>query len=1485
MRKTRKLLAMLLIVSLLMSLPVASFAADENKVSNALDFATLPAESSDTAVVAEYLTANMAIEEVSNLIATGNGDYMFVGPQGYAGEGYFVQKLEAGEGKVFAENAVLDLTYRITSADMLGYVRVQSSVDGVNYNTCTTFNEATGDAYTNEARKSATVDLGCGLGAEAVWVKIVMQHWTSPDGAAVDSSTLSASVKDAPGPSVSDTLDFALLPGVSYDATVVAPYLIELGAEEVSNLIVEQNGDYIFACTAGYAGEGYYVQKLEAGEGKEFAENAVLNLTYRIVTADPLGYVTVECSVDGTNYTACTTFNEATGEGYSNDARANATVELSGTAGAEAVWVKIKMQHWTSRDGAAVDCSTITASIKDAVPTASSTLNFALLSTTGEDMTAVAEDIKTLGAEDASNLISASNGDYKFVGGKGYAGEGCYVQKLEAGRGKVFAENAILNLTYRIATADPLGYVTVESSVDGVNYNVCTTFDEATGDDAYSNDIRKSATVELGGTAGAEAVWVKIKMQHWTAPAGAAVDSSTITAAIKDAPEEVLANVSGSLNFAQLSVIGEDMAAVAEDIKALGAVDASNLISFSNGDYKCASGKGYSGEGYYVQKLEAGEGKVFAENAVLDLTYRITSADPLGYVTVESSVDNIYYDVCAEFTEATGSAYSNDARANAKIELNCAGAETVWVRVKMQHWTSPDGAAVDSSIITGVVQDAPKGLPPVEQWYLELNDSIGAKFILNATEEQIASAAVEYTVNGVSTTKNLSELVNEDGQAVLSVELAAAQMSDEVKITLGESTKSYSVRKYAQYILDGDYSDETKNLVKHMLSYGAASQTYFGYNTGRLANVGIEVESAAVPTESVSVHANGKVDGLKYYGASLVYRDRIAVRFYFTGDVTGCTFTANDNTYTPDTKGELHYIEIADILPQDLEEVLNVTVSKDASSLSVSYAPINYIVRMYAKDENTAPLVQALYGYHLAAEAYTGEVQEAAGQIVPLTYPDAAVTTLTASNLQAFKNRANDIVSYQGYKHQDGTNLAVSPYFTATVEGKTLPVYATPVFVCTTQESELHSYASVDVEFSGREMVTIKLNVSDLVNVTSAQLFAHDEAILTQNGSELTLKVSKHGNYTIVLNDDQAYAVTIFVRSYQDEDAQIAAYKAQYGEENVIVFEPGLHNISYLQMLNDNMVLYLKAGAVLLPEHTFDIMSDDAEENTVEEGASATNELLLSRNPVINGSYSSNLTIAGRGTVDMTQMDWHERRGIVFTCCENVTMDGVIMINSAEWSFITYRCDNVRVTQSAVLGYRTNADGFAICNSTNVTVTDCFARAGDDAFEVKALGGVETAVSSNIAFSRCQAWAGKARAFGVIGEIERDVSDIVFEDSIVIFRDATWDNNFIGSLIVLRECGSGNVSNVTFRNIDIHHEAGRAILVTVYDSSLTEGTMEEIVFENVTYNAVEKSRVWKNSCANYEVYLDNVVANGTLVTADNWSSYFEYDGDDMLVFE
>ncbi len=247
--------------------------------------------------------------------------------------------------------------------------------------------------------------------------------------------------------------------------------------------------------------------------------------------------------------------------------------------------------------------------------------------------------------------------------------------------------------------------------------------------------------------------------------------------------------------------------------------------------------------------------------------------------------------------------------------------------------------------------------PVVSQWNITLGDSIGVKFELNLAEGDTVAAFIG---------KNEIDSVYADGK--LSVKLAAAQMADEIIIKInGEALdKTYSVRGYADYILDdaNGFNDSAKALVKAMLNYGAASQTYFDYNTGNLANAGIDVTAAAVPTEGGKFDISGSVEGLAFYGASLVHKDKIAVRFYFTGSVDGIDFGA----YTVNENNGMYYIEIADINPQDLDKDITVTVN---NSLTISYSPLDYIIRIYAKGGNSAALVQALYSYYLAAANYT----------------------------------------------------------------------------------------------------------------------------------------------------------------------------------------------------------------------------------------------------------------------------------------------------------------------------------------------------------------------------------------------------------------------------------------------------------------------------------------------------------------------------------
>ncbi len=263
-------------------------------------------------------------------------------------------------------------------------------------------------------------------------------------------------------------------------------------------------------------------------------------------------------------------------------------------------------------------------------------------------------------------------------------------------------------------------------------------------------------------------------------------------------------------------------------------------------------------------------------------------------------------------------------------------------------------------------------LAPAKTWNLVLNGNIGMNFVLNVTAKEAATATVEVTVNGETKTYDVADLLV-NGEYVLKLDLAAAQMADVVTVKLykGDTTvsKDYSVRAYADYILadtEGVYTETAKALVKAMLAYGSASQTYFQYNDGTLADAGIEVTPAAVPEDGVQFNVAGSAEGVKYYGASLVYRNKIAARIYFSGDVTGKIVTVNGVEVTPGTKDDLYYIEVADICPQDLDESITVTVD----GLTVTYAPMDYIIRMYAKGGNSKALVQALYGYYLAAEAY-----------------------------------------------------------------------------------------------------------------------------------------------------------------------------------------------------------------------------------------------------------------------------------------------------------------------------------------------------------------------------------------------------------------------------------------------------------------------------------------------------------------------------------
>lgn len=268
---------------------------------------------------------------------------------------------------------------------------------------------------------------------------------------------------------------------------------------------------------------------------------------------------------------------------------------------------------------------------------------------------------------------------------------------------------------------------------------------------------------------------------------------------------------------------------------------------------------------------------------------------------------------------------------------------------------------------------------PFQGTSVTLGSNLLVNFYAQVTDTQ--NASMHFTVGGSTQTVPVVEAQQiEDGLYLFSCPIAPTQMTDTVQATLTDSGKTYqsatSVQDYAKALFASRQWDllAANEIMNATLSYGAAAQQYFGYRTDDLADAGYEQDATGViPSKTSSV--TGSVTGAQYYGASLVFHSLVAVRFYFAGSVDGLTFQIGEKTYTPVEKDGLHYVEFADINPQDYAEDICLTVSDGTDSLTVTYSPVCYLSRMYSKtgNESLKALMSYMYDYSQAAISYLAD--------------------------------------------------------------------------------------------------------------------------------------------------------------------------------------------------------------------------------------------------------------------------------------------------------------------------------------------------------------------------------------------------------------------------------------------------------------------------------------------------------------------------------
>ena len=267
-------------------------------------------------------------------------------------------------------------------------------------------------------------------------------------------------------------------------------------------------------------------------------------------------------------------------------------------------------------------------------------------------------------------------------------------------------------------------------------------------------------------------------------------------------------------------------------------------------------------------------------------------------------------------------------------------------------------------------------------FYMDLSDEVAAdedaymQFTLpgsNHTEEVVKLSDAKKTVRGGKT------------YYVFSAGVAAKDMTSDIQAQFvkGDGTKSevwiYTIKEYCDYVRNhtDDYDAESVALVENMLNYGGYAQTYFKYNTDKLANADLDLDlPEAVLDDSFAPMISGELEGLTYLGSSAMLTTATGLRHYFEfdGDAEDYTFTANSETLEVQSDKNGSYVLIDNIKAKDLPKAITLTVTDaEGNEYSLAYSVYSNIKQIVGNDDFDADaqnLMRALYGYGQAAKAY-----------------------------------------------------------------------------------------------------------------------------------------------------------------------------------------------------------------------------------------------------------------------------------------------------------------------------------------------------------------------------------------------------------------------------------------------------------------------------------------------------------------------------------
>lgn len=402
------------------------------------------------------------------------------------------------------------------------------------------------------------------------------------------------------------------------------------------------------------------------------------------------------------------------------------------------------------------------------------------------------------------------------------------------------------------------------------------------------------------------------------------------------------------------------------------------------------------------------------------------------------------------------------------------------------------------------------------------------------------------------------------------------------------------------------------------------------------------------------------------------------------------------------------------------------------------------------------------------------------------------------------------LILYEGPKPVPASEIAQMK-----VDGHDLFVYDTAV-------NNTHSWANnyspslskapiTSFDFDGAP-VTMEITVTgqtDLGDVVVRPLASGIEPKV--EGNVITFSIGEPNVYTVEWGGSAMNAMYVFANAI-DYDAPTQS------TDTVKYIGPGAWSMDAM-VLKSGMEVYISGGAIV--------------------------------QGIVVGDKVNDVTLRGHGWIDgSNHKSWMlEKRTayvpISLSGCENVTIQGIAMLDPNAWCLNLYECSNVTVDGVKIITARPNGDGITIQSCQDVLVKDSFVRSWDDSLVVKNYSSVKGSDSARITFDNCQVWTDLAQSMEIGyetnkgGKLNPTIQDITFQNITVL-------HNFHKPVMSIHNADDAKISGIRYRNITVEDasmgkgDAGdnaQLIDITIagsnWSSTTKRGTVDDVVFDGI----------------------------------------------------